>query len=218
MDTSQCSIMVIKELNRGLAVGTKTKILIGFGLIAGITASTQAATMSTTYRFTASDFKPIVNPASVSVYATVRGSFTLTYDRLVSKPEGPTGIVLHHLDTPLGSPVEFEYDFVSVANDGVVEIGGSQNGAALGGTTNDFYLSFQRIGSGPLIDGNFLYSNGSVLPNETFQAGTVSVSEVAAVPESAAWELAIAGFGIVGAVARGRRLRSTLADEQSAAI
>ncbi|MBU6166743.1 MAG: PEPxxWA-CTERM sorting domain-containing protein [Alphaproteobacteria bacterium] len=46
----------------------------------------------------------------------------------------------------------------------------------------------------------------NALPFQQLQMGSISYS-VQAVPESASWALLIAGFGLVGAAARARRLR-----------
>jgi hypothetical protein len=181
----------------------KSRLVCATALLLGYAASAQAAPVSKTYQFTATSFTPIVDPSSISPYSTVTGAFTLTFDPLVSMDETQSGIVLNSLSIPLGSAVAFRYDYITSLDIGVIQIGGSQDGInALGGFNDDFYLTFQWTGTGPLRFGGFDYSNGSVVPNEAFLAGAGSVR---AVPEPASWALMIGGFGLVGCAFRQRR-------------
>ena len=182
----------------------KSRLICAAALIAGYGASAHADPVTRIYKFTATDFSSIIDPGVVSPYTTVTGQFTLTFDPLVSQSEGTDGITLDSLSIPLGSAVAFRYDYISVFDVGVIQIGGSQNGVAgTGGIDDDFALSFQWTGNGPPHFGGFNYSNGSVFPNEVFVAGSGSVQ---AVPEPASWALMLAGFGMIGGTLRRRSM------------
>jgi hypothetical protein len=176
--------------------------------LAGCGPALKAGTVTRTYQFTAGDFAPLFDPASIVPYPTVSGKFTLTFDPLVSKGEGTDGIALTSLSIPLNSPPAFRYDYIDSLDIGVVQIGGSQQGINVTDTFwDDFYLSFQWMGKGAPHFGGFLYTHGTVIPNEAFNARSGFVRQV---PEPASWALMIGGLGLVGGTLRQRRAVATI--------
>ena len=178
-------------------MGLKGWIYCAAALLSGYGQVSQAGIVTKTFKFSAGSFTPVVDPNSIVPYDTVKGKFTISYDRLVSRPEGPTGVVLHNINIPLQPGVAFRYDYIDIYDIGMFQVGGTGCGsiAVSGGDCDTFGLSFQITGFGHPQFGGLVYSNGSVIPNESFYAHSGSVSPI---PEPAAWTLMISGFGLVG--------------------
>ena len=178
-------------------IGLKSWIYCIAAILSGYGQVSRAAMVTRTFKFSASSFTPIVDPNSIVPYDVVTGKFTLSYDPLVSRPEGTSGIVLHNVNIPLQPEAAFRYLYIDIYDISVFQIGTNGCGsiAVAGGNCDTFGLFFQITGSNPPHFGGLVYSNGSVIPNEAFNAHSGSVAPI---PEPAAWTLMVSGFGLAG--------------------
>ncbi|WP_293382562.1 PEPxxWA-CTERM sorting domain-containing protein [Phenylobacterium sp.] len=195
--------------------------------VMALASGAKAATVTETYDFTLSNFVDIINNAPAPI-PTVTGSFTVTFDPLVSVSNQTTGFTFNTSpglasDSPIGFSV---FAASSPTGDTTIAVGGTELGAnELTGFTNDPIVFFDIpnasdpakaslvVCSQPGFScGNFsgnetVYASGYALADSSsvFFATVESVSPAAGVPEPAAWAMMLVGFGGLGAAIRARR-------------
>jgi hypothetical protein len=81
--------------------------------------------------------------------------------------------------------------------------GGGYSGGA-GGTSQEFLTEFSGAGGGSYISDDAIFVSG--LSGANRGNGYVTIELLAGVPEPRSWAMMIAGFGLVGAAARRRRI------------
>lgn len=140
-----------------------------FGLaMMGMAGSAHAVLITETYEFTASDFSILAGPGPVPV-DPVEGSFTVTYDPLVSISDS-TNIVVNSLNVNYASTMVFTY----ISIDAFFIIGANGSAAGYGGSVEDFQLIITSVSNDPTFS-QLSYSQAPNFPNQyrTF-TGTVT--------------------------------------------
>jgi hypothetical protein len=210
----------------------KRSIIKQMSLVAAATAlaclasGAKAATVTETYDFTLSNFVDIINNAAAPI-PTVTGSFTVTFDPLVSVSNQTTGFTFNTTpglvsDSPIGFTV---FAASSSTGDTEIAVGGTENGAnEVGEGSNDPIVFFNIPNASDPADASLVvcsqpgFTCGNFTGNETvfasgyalggtssvFFATTEAVTS-AGVPEPATWAMMLVGFGGLGGAMRARR-------------
>jgi len=191
-----------------------------------LASGAKAATVTETYDFTLSNFVDIINNAPAPI-PTVTGSFTVTFDPLVSVSDQTTGFTFNTSpglasDSPIGFSV---FAASSPTGDTTIAVGGTENGPnELAGFSNDPIVFFDIPNASDPANASLVvcsqpgFSCGNFSGNETvFASGyaladsssvffaTVETVAPAGVPEPATWAMMLVGFGGLGAAMRARR-------------
>ncbi len=156
-----------------------------FALFLILSTSTQAATVTATYYFTAMDFEPSAPQAIVS------GCFTTTFTAIATGRGVNEDASLDEMAMEIfGKQYHRENTDIVVQNGCLIYngdyvgnflIGGKANGTDMGAThTNDFWLKFVDFGSDDYTKVDFTYwSTGS---DTAFHAKTVIISRTSPCP------------------------------------
>jgi hypothetical protein len=165
--------------------------------LAWAAASANAAIISNTYNFTASDFTTFSGSATPAAPVDpVTGSFSVTFDNTVDVDNVTSGITQNALNIALGSTLAFSY----VASVDMLMIGGLQtNVSGILNGSDDFLLVINGVSTTPVFT-TFGYTDADF--DVAFLAGTgsVTVGSVVAVAEPGSLALfgaALAGLGII---------------------
>jgi hypothetical protein len=173
-----------------------------------------------TYDFTLSNFVDIINDA-VAPIPTVTGSFTVTFDPLVSVSDQTTGFTFNTTPgLPSDSPIGFTvFAASSPTGDTTIAVGGTASGAnEVVGGTNDPIVFFTIPDASDPADaslvvcsqpgfscGNFsgneiVFASGYALAgtSSVFFATDQTVTPGVPVPEPCTWAMIILGFAGVG--------------------
>jgi hypothetical protein len=179
------------------------RLAVGAGL-ALVAATAQAAIVTRTFEFTATNFTSFGGP--VAPIETLSGSITLTYDPDVTyAPSAATteGLVVNYLNIANDTPVGF-YS-LPFGSFGFGAVGGAVNGTNSG--TNDFHFGMFRSWTDTPIVSDVYYTRAGFNTVWFAQSASVTVYDgpAATAPEPGAWALMIMGFGAAGATLRRRR-------------
>jgi hypothetical protein len=196
-----------------------------------LASGAKAATVTETYDFTLSNFVDIINNATAPI-PTVTGSFTVTFDPLVSVSNQTTGFTFNTTPgLPSDSPIGFtEFAASSPTGDTTIAVGGTELGAnELIGNTNDPIVFFNIPNASEPADASLVicsqpgFSCGNFTGNETVYASGYALADTSsiffattetvnsAVPEPATWAMMLVGFGGLGAAMRTRRKQPVVA-------
>ncbi|HEY4162519.1 MAG TPA: hypothetical protein VGM59_05600 [Dongiaceae bacterium] len=158
----------------------------------------QAATITSTYSFTADNFHSEHLPSTPPPISSIAGTFTITFD----PTQASTGTAVFNVTTgslPNSGNIQFSFDPASYVNGGNNYTGFLLLGDALNGlnsvdeTTNDFSFAIDNFSSGSPI-AKIIYGNAS---GDNYDSSSVSV--VAATPIPATLPLLATGIlGLVG--------------------
>ena len=123
---------------------TYKNLLLSAAVLTSLASGAQAAIVTETYDFTLTNFVDIINNA-VAPIATVTGSFTVTFDPLVSVSNQTTGFTFNTTpglasDSPIGFTV---FGASTPTGDATIAVGGTAAGAnEVFGDTNDPIVFF----------------------------------------------------------------------------
>jgi hypothetical protein len=175
------------------------RALAGAACLAIVPAAADAAVLTKTFAFQASDFAPFPG-SGVSPFAEVTGSVTVTWDNSVDVIDQFTGVTVNSLSIPYQPQLAFSY----IRSVDVLRVGAANQSSQMSGSSNDFTLS---IGAASLANHDsvytaFSFANANV--TNFFRANELRIADVTGVPEPASWALMIAGFGLAGAALRRR--------------
>jgi hypothetical protein len=183
-----------------------------------------------TYDFSLSNFVDIFGN-SPAPFPTVTGSFTVTFDPLVSVSNQTTGFTFNTTPgLPSDSPIGFTvFGASSPTGDATIAVGGIEAGAnEVVQDTNDPIVFFNIPNASDPADASLVicsqpgFSCGDFTGNVTVfasgyaLAGTDSVffatdeAVTSGVPEPATWAMMLVGFGGLGAAMRTRRRTYTV--------
>lgn len=195
-------------------------LLLSAAVLTSLASGAQAAIVTETYDFTLTDFVDIINNA-VAPIPTVTGSFTVTFDPLVSVSNQTTGFTFNTTPgLPSDSPIGFTvFGASSPTGDATIAVGGTASGAnEVVGDTNDPIVFFNIPDASDPADaslvvcsqpgfscGNFsgnetVYASGYALAgtSSVFFATTETVTPGVPVPEPSTWAMIILGFAGLG--------------------
>jgi len=158
-------------------------------------------------------------------FSSLTATYSLRYDSSISQANNAISLLAFSLDL---NGVHYDTSntgkqfLFPATNPKTLQIGATFNGAGgIAQRTNDFRFTYAYVPD---------YTNtaaGGAFPAPEFIVAAPSASGVRsatslvvtrlppAIPEPATWALMLAGFGLVGAALRGRRLRREQADEQA---
>jgi hypothetical protein len=199
------------------------QLLLSAAVLTSLVSGARAAVVTETYDFTLTNFVDIINNA-VAPIPTVTGSFTVTFDPLVSVANQTTGFTFNTTpglvsDSPIGFSV---FGASSPTGDATIAVGGTENGAnEVAGETNDPIVFFNIPNASDPADASLVicsqpgFTCGNFSGNETVfasgyaLAGTTSVffattetvitpPVTPGVPEPSTWAMIILGFAGLG--------------------
>jgi hypothetical protein len=152
----------------------------------------QAATITSTYSFTADNFHSEHLPSTPPPISSIAGTFTITFDPTVAT----TGVATFNITTgslPNSGDIQFSFDPSST---GFLLLGDTLNGLnSVDETTNDFSFAIDNFSSGSPI-AKIIYGNSS---GDNYDSSSVSVAATpipAALPLLATGILGLVGFGV----------------------
>jgi hypothetical protein len=211
---------------------TYKNLLLSAAVLTSLASGAQAAIVTETYDFTLTNFVDIINNA-VAPIATVTGSFTVTFDPLVSVSNQTTGFTFNTTpglasDSPIGFTV---FGASTPTGDATIAVGGTAAGAnEVFGNTNDPIVFFDIPDASDPADASLVicsqpgFSCGNFTGNETvFASGyalagtssvffatneTVTVPPATGVPEPSTW--AMMGLGFAGLAFMGYRRKDKM--------
>jgi hypothetical protein len=171
-----------------------------------ISANADAAVVTKTFDFTASQFTGSFSPAVV-LPTQITGSFTVAFDDAILV-NNIAGVVVNSLTTPYTGGVLYRFD----PRQGNIAFGANGNVGGMSPGTNDFFLGVSGVfDPGATKAGSFSFVTTTNVAIAT--AGNVVVNErIAAVPEASTWAMMLAGFTLIGATARYRRRGARIAN------
>jgi hypothetical protein len=181
-------------------------IFAGIAIVfSSLSGAVGAAVVTWDISFKTSNLRDVMSGLPVDTpYAPVVGSLSVTFDNEVTVADETSGITLHAINLPMGSPLAFTYD----AQFHYILIGGSEygvNGMGLG--ADDFYLALSGLSGTDPIGEYFLFvpwTDTDHFPLYTQdQDLDVTITETA-VPEPASWAMMIGGFSLLGGAMRRR--------------
>jgi hypothetical protein len=200
-------------------------LLLSAAVLTSVASGAQAAVVTETYDFTLTNFVDIINDA-VAPIPTVTGSFTVTFDPLVSVSNQTTGFTFNTTpglasDSPIGFTV---FGASTPTGEAKIAVGGTAAGAnEVYGNTNDPIVFFDIPNASDPADASLVicsqpgFNCGNFSGNETVYASgyalagtssvffatteTVTPPPIAGVPEPSTWAmmgLGFAGLGFMG--------------------
>jgi hypothetical protein len=199
--------------------------------LVSLASGASAATVTETYDFTLTGFVDIEDNSPPPI-TTVTGSFTATFDPLVSVANQTTGFTFNESpglasDSPIGFSV---FAASSPTGETQISVGGTETGTNfVSSGTNDPIVFFDIPNASDPADASLVvcsqpgFNCGNFTGNETVYAsgyslaGTNSIffatvqTVTTAVPEPATWSMMLVGFGGLGAAMRTRRKQSVAA-------